>query len=121
MVILIYGWDPFSLGLHAANFGGFRHCGNGGKKFLICHMFSNDHVFKGLPDLKGKPIIVSHQIATFTSRRPGGGSYIIYLICRVTFQYHLINGSLNFMDGSYSLCLTTMPGLMTIVIVVVEM
>ena len=49
----LYGWEPLTLATHAANFGGFRHCGSGDKIFLICHVISKDHLFKGLRDIMG--------------------------------------------------------------------
>ena len=42
-----------SLGHHAANFGGSRHCSRGDKTFSICHMISKDHMFKRLSDFVG--------------------------------------------------------------------
>lgn len=35
-----------TLRLHAAKFGGFRHCDGGDKMFLICHLISQDHAIK---------------------------------------------------------------------------
>ena len=53
MVMGLHGWKPLTLGYHAAKFGGFRHCGSGYKTFLICHVISKGHIFKGLCDFKG--------------------------------------------------------------------
>ena len=39
MVMCFYGWEPLTLGSHVANFGGFRHCGNGDKTSLICKRY----------------------------------------------------------------------------------
>ena len=50
MVMRLYGWMPLTLGHHDATFGGFSHCGSGDEMFLMCHMISKDHVFKGLRD-----------------------------------------------------------------------
>ena len=48
-VILWLG--ALTLNHQAANFGGFRHCGSGNKKFLICHVISKYHVFMILRNL----------------------------------------------------------------------
>ena len=56
-----------------------------------------------------KPLMINHQRSTF-----------ITVIFHVNFQDHLVNGSSNFMKGNSSLYVTTTPGLMAIVIVVVE-
>ena len=50
MFMRFNGWDPKSLGHHI---DGFRHCGSGDKTFLICHMISRFHMFKGLCDFVG--------------------------------------------------------------------
>lgn len=110
MIILIYVLDPLALGPHSDNFGGFKHCSSGWITFLICNVFSKDHAFKGLPDLMRKPLIISHQRSPF-----------ITLIFRVTFQDHLVNASSNFMEGSSSLYVTIMPGLMALDIMAVEL
>ena len=36
---------------HPARFGSHRYCGSGYKMFLIYHVTSCDHMFKGLCDL----------------------------------------------------------------------
>ena len=46
--------EPLTLGHHTAIFGGFRHCGSGDEAFLICHVISKDHKFKGLLDFVGR-------------------------------------------------------------------
>ena len=46
-----------------ATFGGHRHCGSGDIMFLICHVTSRDHVFKGICDFMGK----SHSRPVTTS------------------------------------------------------
>ena len=45
-----YDRNTLALGDHAANFGGFNHCGRGDKKFLICHVVSENHAFKRFSD-----------------------------------------------------------------------
>ena len=53
MVMWLYDWEPHTLGQHAVNPDGSRHCGSGDKTILICHVISKDHVFKGLYDFVG--------------------------------------------------------------------
>lgn len=43
---------------------GFKHCGSGDKRFLICHVIPKDYMFQDLCDFR-KPLIVSHYPATF--------------------------------------------------------
>ena len=43
-----------------------------------------------------------------------------YLICHITSQDREIKGSCDFIGGSFLICITTLPSVMTIEIVVVE-
>ena len=54
MIMWLYGYEPITLGHHAVNFGGFRQYGSGDNTFLICHMNSKEHVFKGFCDFMGQ-------------------------------------------------------------------
>ena len=45
------------LGHHAANFGGFRHCGSGAKMFLICYVISKDYLFKAMSYFLGGSLL----------------------------------------------------------------
>ena len=62
-----YDWNTFTLGDHAANFGGFNHCGRRDKKFLICHVISEDHAFKRLSDFIERSSL--YQVTTLLARR----------------------------------------------------
>ena len=43
-----------------------KHCNDGDMMFLICHMTSHEHMFKGLREFFGwKPITASHHLAMF--------------------------------------------------------
>ena len=53
MEMSLYDWKHLTLDLHAANYGGIRHCGSGDKIFCICHLSSKNHVFKRLCDFMG--------------------------------------------------------------------
>ena len=80
-----------------------------------------DHIFKGLCDFMHEgPLIVGQHIAKFNSHRPCNSRDIMYLICHVTLQDHVIKGSCDFMEGSSSLYVTTLPCLVAVIIVVVE-
>ena len=46
----LYGKESLTLGHQTADFDGFQYCGSGDKAFLICHVISKNHVFKGLCD-----------------------------------------------------------------------
>ena len=113
----LYGWALFILDHHAANFGGFRDFTNGGKTFLICHVISKDHVFKGLcnfmdrstPHRKSPPcheelLIVTHQLAKINGQRTCCFRDILYLMCHVTLQDHVIKEFYDFMEGTSSSC-----------------
>ena len=55
----IYGRELLTVCLHSDKFGDHRH-GDSGGMFLICHVISHDHMFKGLceiieKDPHGKP------------------------------------------------------------------
>ena len=45
---------------------------------------------------------------------------VTYLICHVSFQDHVITGSCNFLQGSFSLHVTVLPSLVAVVIALVE-
>ena len=90
MVMWLYGLETLILGHHAANFGGFRHCGSGDKTFLIFHEIS-------------KGYILSHHLAIFGGHRRCGSKDITDLIIHVTLQNPVIKCPFDFMEGSYSL------------------
>ena len=65
-------------------------------------------------------LIVSHHLAKFSCINLVVVK-IMYLICHVTLQYYKIKGQSDIMGKSLSLCVTTLPSLVVISIVVVEM
>ena len=69
-----------TIGHQAANFSGFRHCGNWNKTFLICHVISKEHVFKRVVWLYAwKHLIVTHQIAKFNGHELcGTGDIMVF-------------------------------------------
>ena len=77
--------------------------------YLICQVTSHDHFIERTNLWVGAPCdwsIASRDIK--------------YLICHMTSQNHVILGSSNFMSGRSSLHVTTLPSLVAIGIVVVE-
>ena len=50
----------------------------------------------------------------------GASGDIKYLICHMTSQNHVIEGSINFISGNYSWCVITLPGAMAESVAVVE-
>ena len=53
-----HGWEPLTVGYHAANFGSFNNCGRGDKPFLICQGISKDHLFKALCGFMGGSLVI---------------------------------------------------------------
>ena len=87
-----------------------KYC-DGGDIFLICHVTSREHMFKGFCEFMGT-MFGRHWSITIGDMN--------YLTCHVTFQNHVIEGSSNFMSGSSSWYITTLPSLVAIGIAVVE-
>ena len=52
-VMCLYGVKLLIVENQPARFGSHRYYGSGDEMFLICHVTSHDHVFKGLRDLMG--------------------------------------------------------------------
>ena len=65
--------------------------------------------------------MVTHHFTNFNGQRCCGSRNKTYLICQVTLQDHLIKGSSDFMERSSSMTVRTVPALVAIGIVVVEM
>ena len=63
----------------------------------------------------------SHHLAMFSSYWSSVGGEKIYLICNMTSQKYMIEGRSNFMTGSSSWYVATLPSLVVIGIVRVEM
>ena len=61
-----------------------------------------------------------HHLAMSDSHCSSASGDIKYLTCHVTLQNHVFEGSSKFMSGSSSWFTTTLPSLMAIGIVVVE-
>ena len=64
---------------------------------------------------------MSHYFAMFGGHWSIASGDAKHLICHVTSLKHVIEGSSNFMSGSYSSCATTLLSLVVIDIAVVEM
>ena len=91
--------------------------------FLICQVTSGEHRFKWLCECMGefKPLTVSHHLAMFGGHWSIAIGYVKYLIFHVTSQKYVIEGSSNFMCGSFLWYVTTLPSLLAIGIALVEM
>ena len=94
---------------------GHKHC-DGGDMFLICHVASCEHMFKGLCEFMSG----SHHLAMFGGHWSSACGDIMYLTCHMTLQYHVIEGSSNFMSRSSSWDIATLSSLLAIGIVIVE-
>ena len=76
-----------------------KHCDEG-DMFLICHVTSHEHMFKGLCEFMGGsssrwvtilPCFYGHWSSASEDTK--------YLACKVTLQNHVIEASSNFMSG----------------------
>ena len=91
----------------------------GRDKFLICHVTSREHIFKGLYEfIAGRFLMVSHHLAMFGGHWSSASGDIKYLKYHVTLQNHVIEGLSNVMSGNSSWYITTLPILVAIDIVV---
>ena len=98
-----------------------KHCDGADIVFLVCYVTFREHMFKGLFGfIEWKPVTLSHHLAMFVDRWSSGSEYTKYLTCHMTLQNHVIEGSSNFMSGSSSLYITTLPSLLAIGIIVVD-
>ena len=64
---------------------------------------------------------MSHHLAKFDGHRLCCSRDITGLILHVTLQDHVINGLYEFMEGSFSLYISTLPNLVATGIVLVDM
>ena len=64
--------------------------------------------------------MVSHYLAMFGGLWSSASEDTRFLICNVTLQNHMIQGSRNFISASSSWYIITLPDLMAIGIVIVE-
>ena len=60
----IYGWQLLVLCHHPDKLCDHKHCEGGDKKFLICHVTSRQHMFKGSYEFMGGSTL-SHDLAMF--------------------------------------------------------
>ena len=83
-------------------------------------MTSWEHVLKGLCDSMGWCFYISHHFATFSSHEPCGSSNAAAKIVYRTLEDLMIKGSGDFMEGKLSLYIPTLPILITIDIVLMD-
>ena len=67
-----------------------------------------------------KSVTVSHHLAMFSGHWFSTSGDIKYLTCHLTLQNHVIEGSRNLMKVSSSWYITTLPSLVAVGIVAVE-
>ena len=75
---------------------------------------------RGHVNLRVEAPHISNHLAMFGGHQSSANEYIKYLICHVTSQNHVIEGSCNFMSGSSLLYVTTRPSLLGVGSVVVK-
>ena len=122
-VTQIYGWKFLAVCHHPEKFCDRRYRDNGNKMFLICHVTSRNHMFKGLMYVNlgvEAPIRVSYHFAMFGGSWSTASGNVKYYICHMTRKKQLIEGSCN-MSGSSSYYVTTLASLVVIGIVVIEL
>lgn len=83
-------------------FGSHRHRGSVYIMVLVCHVFSQDHIYYMAMRLYGKKSFkVSHHLAKCCGHRHCG-SRDMFLVCQVNSQDCMIIWSCGFMGGSCS-------------------
>ena len=86
MVMWLHGRIPLTLSYHPGKSCGQRSCKRGDIMFLIWHVTSHDHMFRGLCDFIG-------------GNKSFGRRDIMFLICHVTSRDQMIRWFCNFMSG----------------------
>ena len=64
--------------------------------------------------------MISQHLAMFAGHWSGASGNMKYLICHATSLTHVIEGLCNFMSGSSSFYVTTLPSLVVLGVAVVE-
>ena len=119
-VMRIYVCEVLAVCHHPDKFYYYKYLYDG--DFLICHVTSGEHILKRVMWICGwKPLTVSHQLAMFGGQWSIANRDVKYLIYHVTSQKYVTEGSSNFMAGSSSWYVATLPSLVAIGIAVVGM
>ena len=123
---------------HLVMFGDHWSLGSGNTTYLICHhktRWLKDHVTLWVQTLSPHPKslrscdfvganpkspTLSPHTANFDVHKHCNSEDISFLICRVISEEHMIKALFNLMVGSPSCYVTTLPSLVTIDIVLVE-
>ena len=119
-IIWLSGLEPLKISHHLTKFGGHRHCGSG-DIVLFCHAISQDHGIKQSYDFIDRSPSKQVTILQFGFCSYSGSGVVMILVSHVVSQGHLIKGSCDFMSGSTSCSVITLPSLVALGIVVVEM
>ena len=88
--------------------------------YLTCHVISKGPYLNGHVTLWADAFTLSHHLALFGVHQSSAIGDVTYLTCPMTSQQHVTEGKYGFMGRSSPLCLTILPGLLAIGIVVVE-
>ena len=97
MILWLCGWEFLTLNHHTVNFDGSRHC-----------------------NIQDKMVLISSLICKFDDHSPCDGSDLTHLICHLILKGNFVKRSCDFFEGISSLYLTTLPNLVAVVIMVVE-
>ena len=85
--------------------------------YLICHLSSSDHVFRGWCEYACKSFKLTHHIAKFNGHTGCESRDITHLNCYVTLQDHVIKGSCDFIEEGSLLYVRTLPILVIVFII----
>ena len=81
----MYGRELLTVCHHPGKFCEHRHCDSGDIVFLICHVISREHTFKGLCEFRvEEPLMESHHLPMFGGHWSSASGNMKYLICHVT-------------------------------------
>ena len=110
-------------------FDAYRSCRIANETFLFSQLPLFDQVIKGYitfcvgaPYLKvWEPLTLSPHCAKFDDYRPCGNGDVTFLFCLVTSRDHMIKGTCDFLNGSSSTKVATVPSLMLAGLIEVKM
>ena len=96
MVMWLCGWKPLMVSHHLTIYGGHWSSGNGDITYLICRLFSQDHVIENSNDWMGAPHLLSPPWQSLVVSH--FGSRGMFLVCRVIWQDHVVKGYFRFQE-----------------------
>ena len=78
---------------HADKFSDNKYCESGDIRFLICHLTSHDHTFKGLREFNLLTTI--QHLFMFGSHWSGASGILKFLMCHLASENYVIKGLCN--------------------------